>query len=91
MSDGLLIMRSPCDQCLFSKARIVSEKRAREVVATCLREDRHFECHKGTLEGEEIVCANFYKKHGKDVRSIRLAHALDVVRFVDGPKEEHAP
>lgn len=77
----LAIAQSPCDQCLFSKNRIVSKERFKEIVKDCLHGDDHFLCHKGTLEGIKIVCNGFYTRY--DSKSIRIAEALRFTEFVD--------
>ena len=77
-------MRSPCAECLFSNAKIVSEEAKAAVLAECASEDRHFLCHKGTIAGQEIVCAGFAARHTS--RGIRFARMLGVLRLVDGPE-----
>lgn len=82
---GLAVMRSPCDQCLFSRNRIVSAERKAQILADCARKDRHFECHKGTIAGERIVCAGFAKRH--DSQALQVARRLGLIVLVDGPGE----
>lgn len=83
----LEVMCRPCGECLFTKQRITTPQRARSIVAECLRDDRYFLCHKGSLVGRSIVCASFMEKHGRDVYPLRLALLLDAVVLVDEPKE----
>lgn len=54
----LLIMDRQCDQCLFSKNRIVSKPRATEIIRSCLATDTHFICHKS--DNYPIACRGFY-------------------------------
>lgn len=46
-----------CDECLYSNKRIVSASRAREIMRKVVREDGYFLCHKGSIRGEEVICA----------------------------------
>lgn len=57
------VCASPCDQCLFTKNKIVSDERKAEILATCEKEQTHFVCHKGTAAGENVVCNGFFRKH----------------------------
>ena len=77
----LHIKKSECDQCLFSKNRIVSAKRMKEIVTGCRRKDTHFECHKGTIDGKEVVCYGFYSRFTSQM--IRIAGRLGMIKFVD--------
>lgn len=44
-----------CDQCLFSRRKIVPNERRREIVDQCLSKGQAFICHKT----EDIVCKGF--------------------------------
>lgn len=50
-----------CDQCLFSKNKIVDNKRRREILKDCKESDKHFECHKGTIKGRKVMCKGFFE------------------------------
>jgi hypothetical protein len=76
----LKVCASQCDQCLFSKNRIVSEARMKEILKDCTRKDTYFICHKGTITGEEIICAGFYEKFSSQM--IRIAGRLNCIEFV---------
>lgn len=80
---GLEVMRRPCGQCLFSRNRIVSAERKAEILADCARRDSHFECHKGTLDGRQIVCAGFAKRHSSGM--LRMCERGGLVVLVDEP------
>lgn len=81
--DGLIVMRKPCDECLFSRRRIVSAKRKAEILAGCARSDAHFHCHKGTSVGQDIVCAGFAASRTSNL--LRVAQRLRMVVLVDVP------
>jgi len=76
---SLKVCKEQCDQCLFSKNRIV--KRFKEIVTGCQNKDTHFECHKGTIKGENIVCAGFYNRFTSQM--IRIAGRLGMIEFVN--------
>lgn len=75
----LQVMESKCDQCLFSKNRIVSAVRVQDIIQTCREKDNYFICHKT----ENIVCRGFY--NSESCNAIRIAGRLKSIEFV---KEE---
>lgn len=75
------VCEKPCDQCLFSKDRVVSAARVRQILTECKRDDMHFICHKASLEGREACCRGFYDT--RDTNLIRIAQRLGAIRFVD--------
>lgn len=88
----LLVCAERCDQCLFSKNRIVSAARAREVVDGARKADGAFLCHKHTIKGltgaasgaqANVVCRGYFDAVGSDVLLIRLAMILGNIIFVD--------
>lgn len=56
-----------------------------ELVEQCLQEDKYFECHKGTIVGEHLVCRGFWNKHKNDVLPLRLAQMFELVEYVEIP------
>ena len=78
----LKIMSEQCDQCLFSANRIVSGKRAKQVIQDCLKTDTHFQCHKATIAGENVACKGFVDTFAGDVFPVRLALILGLVEYV---------
>lgn len=69
-----------CDQCLFSKDKIVSDSRRKEVLNDCSSNDSYFICHKATIAGRDVCCKGFYETQTCNV--IRIAQRLDFVQFV---------
>ena len=59
-----------CDQCLFSKDKIVSDARRKEVLRSCEKDDKHFICHK-----HRDVCCRGYFDTGKST-AVQLAQRL---------------
>lgn len=78
---GLKVKKECCGKCLYSKNKIVSSERKKEIIVDCLQTDTHFECHEGTIEGKEIVCAEFYKRQTS--QGIRIAQRLGQIEMVD--------
>ena len=81
----LKVYKECCKNCLLSEDRIVSPKRAKEIINDCTRNQTHFICHKATLNDEEIVCSKFYNTLGHNSQMIRIAQRLDVIEFVEQP------
>lgn len=92
---GFLVYQKRCKNCLFSGNRIVSEARAAEIVQTCKETDTYFICHveqANQMRQREVCCRGFYDQATDPEsplfgvgQSIRIAKALNVVRFVDLP------
>lgn len=53
----------------------------KEIVSGCLRRDTHFECHKGTIKGEQVVCAGWYNQYSSQM--IRIAGRLNAIEFIE--------
>lgn len=88
MSKGYFAVRfEQCDQCLFSKDKIVSTKRRQELLRTCKDQDCHFICHKSTINGEEVCCRAFYDANPCATNLMRIAERLGVVKFTDDHAE----
>lgn len=77
------VAKTHCSHCLFTPARIVSGRRMKQIIKSCLANDTHFQCHKGTLVGRNICCRGFYDAYQHDVLVIRLAKWLGIIEEVD--------
>lgn len=77
----LKIAKTQCDQCLFSKNKIVSEERKKQIIKECLDTDDFFLCHKGTLAGMKVACAGFEVRYNP--KTPRLARVLNFFEEVD--------
>lgn len=84
---GLKVYKECCKNCLLSKNRIVSPKRAKEIVSNCSKEQTHFICHKT----DDVVCKSFYDKLGYVSQMVRIAQRLNAVEFVEQPENEKLP
>src|SRR5262245_53885180 len=80
----LLVAESPCDECLLSKNKIVSDERRDQLLETCWRGGTYFICHKATLKGHAVICHNFAKTNdGAGNVSIRVAERFGFIKYVD--------
>ena len=77
----LKVKKECCGKCLFGKDKIVSNERKKEILKGCKNDDNHFICHEATIKGEDIVCAEFYKRY--DTQMIRISERLGMVKLVD--------
>jgi hypothetical protein len=83
--DLFQVMAEQCDQCLFTKDRLVPGSRAAEVIKRCKSNGTHFICHKATIAGDKNVCCRAFFDT-QDTLVIQLAKALNLVRFVEVEK-----
>jgi len=75
------VKKERCDQCLFSKNKIVSSERKRTLIKECRNEGIHFVCHKATIEGDETCCRGFYDTQTSNL--MRISQRFGWVEFVD--------
>ena len=71
-----------CNNCLLSKDRIVSARRAKEIINECAANQTHFVCHKASMKGEDVCCKTFYDTLGYKSQMISIAQHLDMVKVV---------
>jgi hypothetical protein len=83
-----------CNECLFTKHRVVGSRRMKEVIDGAVAGDSYFICHKHSLrvidsDGEltaqhgSVCCRAYFDTFGRDVLVVRLARMLGRVVFVD--------
>lgn len=80
-----------CKNCLLSPDRIVSPKRSKEIIQDCVKKQTHFQCHKATQEGKDIMCKSFFDKFGFYSQMVRIAERLNMIEYVDQPEAEKLP
>ena len=78
----LKVFREPCRNCLLSKTRIVSAKRANQIIRECVTNNAYFICHKASIEGQDVMCSAFFKTLGHKLQIVRIAERLDAIEFV---------
>lgn len=81
----MLIQRQQCDQCLFSRNRIVSNERAADIIRGCVEKDTYFQCHKTQVKGssQDVCCRGFWDKFKNRFNLGRIAQRLNIVKEVD--------
>lgn len=65
-----------CDECLFTKNRLVTGERAAAIIRECKQEDKQFICHRGSEAGVNLHCAGMHKLQPS--RSYRLAEMIGI-------------
>ena len=76
------LMSEPCNQCLMTDRKIVSNARRKQIVKETLERDCAFFCHKGTIAGREIACRGHYDATGGG-QLARIMGRLGAIKFVD--------
>ena len=84
----LKVYKECCGNCLLSKDRIVSPKRAKDLLKEIREKQSYFVCHKASMKGEEIVCKTFFDKLGHQSQMIRIAERLKAIQFVEQNNNE---
>ena len=74
------VMAKVCNECLFSKARVVDEERKEEILEACNESGRAFECHKASILGQKVICRAFFD--GNHSLVVRLAKHFGWFEFV---------
>lgn len=74
------VIAEQCDQCLFSKNKIVSDRRRNQLLRECKKKDAHFICHKATMVGQEACCRVFFDTRSTNL--MRIARRIGAVEFV---------
>ncbi len=88
MSHHLIaICAKRCDQCLFSDAKIVSDKRKAGILEECSTRgaEKHFICHKHTQRdgGSNVICRGFYDANPGATGLMQVADRLGLAVLVD--------
>lgn len=76
------LMSEPCDQCLMTKNKIVSDARRKEVLRETLRKDCAFICHKASVAKREIACRGHYDATGGG-QIARIAGGLGAIVLIN--------
>ena len=85
MSRFFLIASRRCGQCLFGPNKVVTDASKRKVLRDCVREDRHFVCHKSSIRDpdEDMACRGFVEHYRGVGQLLRIARSLGVAREAD--------
>jgi hypothetical protein len=84
----LKVYKECCGNCLLSKDRIVSPKKAKQLLEEIKEKQSYFVCHKASMNNEEIVCKKFFDELGHQSQMIRIAERLNAVQFVEQKNNE---
>lgn len=84
----LKVYKECCKNCLLSPDAIVSPGRVKQIVQYCAKNQTHFQCHKATMNGEDILCKTFFDKLGHKSQMVRIAERLNMIEFVDQPDHD---
>lgn len=82
------VYKECCKNCLLSADSIVSPTRRKEIITGCVKKQTHFQCHKATIEGKDILCKTFFDKLGHHSQMVRIAERLNMIEYVDQPEQE---
>ena len=75
------VMDKVCNQCLFSKARVVeSDERVEEILERCNRTHKAFQCHKASIAKQNVICRAFFD--GNHSLVVRLAKYFGWFEYV---------
>lgn len=77
----LLVCEKLCDQCLFSKNKIVSDARREDILNESRRNGTYFLCHKSTIAGRAVVCRGFFETERN--QACQVAARLGLVEFTE--------
>lgn len=81
---GFRICAERCDECLFSKDKIVSERRKKEVIREACQGQGYFICHKT----DDACCRGFFDSYGYSIQIYRIASRLGFVIWLDAAGDE---
>ena len=85
--DGKVNVRAEqCGNCLFSRDRLVSGERARQLTRDTRAEDgASFICHRSQVSPEEeAICATWFDRFAREDAILRLAVGMDLIEYI-GP------
>lgn len=85
------VYEKPCKNCLFTGDRVISPKRAGEMIKSCLENDQFFVCHCSSMQGGDVCCRKFFDTQGDKISVIRMAKGFEMVDFIPLPKSEKLP
>lgn len=80
------VRKKMCNDCLFSKNKLVSDERKKQIIQESLEDNVFFTCHKSQITGGDKVsscCRGFWDKHKRDSATLRLAQAMNKVEYID--------
>lgn len=76
-----LVCAKRCEECLFSKAKIVDDSRRDGILTSCRATGKYFLCHKASMVGKAVVCRGFFDEFPN--QACQAAARLGLVEFVE--------
>lgn len=83
---GFRICAERCAECLFSKDKIVSDSRKKEVIQEARQGQGFFICHKT----QGACCRGLFDAYGYSIQLYRIASRLGFVIWIDAAGNEVA-
>ena len=77
------VSKRSCNECLFSKNKVVSDDAKQDILEECAQKDAHFLCHKATGKGQDVCCRGFYDHDPGATQLMRVAGRLGRIQFVE--------
>lgn len=89
MQLSIKVCNKPCNQCLFSDAKIVNDERKQSIINELEAEDGWFICHKSpdNYEGKHM-CNGWYTRY-KHGGLLKLAVSMGLLKLVEVPKPKY--
>jgi hypothetical protein len=82
------VYSTPCKNCLLSENRIVSPKRAKQIIKECIEEQTHFICHKASMNDEDVCCKTFYDEIGYKINKLQIFQRIGAIEFVENKDDK---
>lgn len=82
------VCEKPCDQCLFSDKKIVSDERKEEIITELEANEGWFECHKGTINEDRHMCYGWYIRYKDIIGILKIANRMGMLKLSPVPKVE---
>lgn len=76
------VMNQQCNECLFSKNKVVSDERRHEIIKECLKSGKYFICHKATIKGQDVCCRAYWDKFKDEFNLGRIVQRCGGPTFV---------
>ena len=83
------VMKERCADCLYGPNPVVRPARVKELISKTHKTDSYFQCHKGTIAGQDICCKGDWDSH-QGGQLGRISGRLGQVEFVDDPTKAKA-
>lgn len=84
------VCNTSCDQCLFTKNKIVTDERKAEILKDLEVNEQWFICHKSPdNESGKHMCYGWYLRFAHILPLTRLAMKMGMLKMVEVPKPKY--